>query len=272
MPASILWPVDRLAHCVYWIKKNKTKHILAAQDFWSEHNVARLTTECRLWCTKNTIKDKKTSPQPETKRAARWADLDQTGSPTWSAGGRTGGEQTGPGCPCDERRKQARGGGVLVRQPSRGGYLEAREVKVTFASVQTFIITSSISKLAGTDINSDKKALCSLLTQRSPRIKRSNSLYLKLPLQIVLSPLQSITFTPAWRSFSPYYLLCRAPQDILIAFKPHTNCYIRPSAPCSIPGSTPRFQILTNKVGRKRLGKICCRGCGASGRGGNDIL
>lgn len=148
-------------------KKNKKRN-LAAQDLWSEHNVARLTTEYRLWATKNTIKYKNNSTS--TKRAvlyiglfwkqrwtsvirARRADLDQTGSPTWSAVGRTGGEQTGPGCPCDERRKQAHGGGELVRPPSLGGYLEAREVRVTFTrrhtrSGQTFGIASSMTKIS----------------------------------------------------------------------------------------------------------------------------
>lgn len=51
------------------------------------------------------------------------ANLDQRGSPAWSAAGRTGGGQTGPGCPCDERRTPVHGGGAFVQRPSLGGYL-----------------------------------------------------------------------------------------------------------------------------------------------------
>lgn len=54
------------------------------------------------------------------------ADLDQTGSPAWSAAGRTGGVQTGRGCPCVGRRTPVRAGGASERQPSLGGYLRER--------------------------------------------------------------------------------------------------------------------------------------------------
>lgn len=55
------------------------------------------------------------------------ANLDQRGSPAWSAAGRTGGGQTGPGCPCDGRRTPVHGGGAFVRRPSLGGYLSEEE-------------------------------------------------------------------------------------------------------------------------------------------------
>jgi len=55
-----------------------------------------------------------------------WAHLDQTGSPAWSAAGRTGGAPTGRGCPCDGRRTPARAGGASERRPSLGGYLRRR--------------------------------------------------------------------------------------------------------------------------------------------------
>lgn len=52
-----------------------------------------------------------------------WADLDQTGSPAWSAAGRTGGALTDQGCPCAARHTPVHAGGASVQQPSLGGYL-----------------------------------------------------------------------------------------------------------------------------------------------------
>lgn len=54
-------------------------------------------------------------------------DLDQRGSPAWSAAGRTGGAPIGPGCPFGGRRTPARGGGASARRPSLGGYLGGEE-------------------------------------------------------------------------------------------------------------------------------------------------
>lgn len=57
MPASIWWPVDWLNAFIE--EKKRKKKSMAAQDLWSAHNVALLTTEYLLWGAKNTIEDKK---------------------------------------------------------------------------------------------------------------------------------------------------------------------------------------------------------------------
>lgn len=135
---------------------------------------------------------------------ARRADLDQTGSPTWSAAGRTGGEQTGPGCPCDERRKQARGGGELVRPPSLGGYLEAREVKVTFTKRharwgQTFRIATSMTKASHINHKCQR-----FLTSRSERSQILTYL-LRSKIQITLAGLK-INSDKTFRSLCAAFL------------------------------------------------------------------
>lgn len=63
-------------------------------------------------------------------------DLDQKGSPAWSAAGRTGGVQKGQGCPCVGRHTQVHGGGVFVQQPSLGGYLREKDSGEEFTSTR----------------------------------------------------------------------------------------------------------------------------------------
>lgn len=84
-------------------------------------------------------------------KASLWADLDQTGSPAWSAAGRTGGAQTGRGCPCDGRRTPVHVGGASEQQPSLGGYLRERDDGKRNSCSQSWrgsLLTSNVTQLS----------------------------------------------------------------------------------------------------------------------------